>query len=217
MGRGRVGRGWEDGAVRLFASVRPPAFVLDHLRGALDLATAGADLPVRWTAEENWHLTVAFFGEVPEGALGELTGALAENADTTPPFELRLRGAGVFSGRTLWVGASGDVDVMAHLSRTSRAAGEQVSSHHDTRERVRSHLTVGRVLDDGSAARRACSRDRERIPGPVDRLVHALALYEGPTWTVEDLLLEQSWPGGGRSGGPRYERVARWRLGAVAG
>ncbi len=190
--------------MRLFASVRPPVPVLDHLRAAL--ALSAVDAPVRWTAEENWHLTVAFFGDVPDGALDELTHEVSALAAATPPFELRLRGAGVFSGRTLWIGASGATAVMAELAASVRVVAEQVSSFRDTRERLRPHLTVGRVVDDGSAARRACSRDRSRLPGPVDHLVHVLALYEGPGWQVDRLLVEQSWPGQGRGGGPRYER-----------
>jgi 2'-5' RNA ligase len=195
---------WHACRVRLFASVRPPTPVLDHLRDALALTTSGMDAPVRWTAEENWHLTVAFFGDVPDGAEGELADLLTAVAADAEPFELRLRGAGVFSGRTLWVGAAGDVDLMARLAAAARSAGEEVSRFRDTRARLRPHLTVGRVLDDGSAARRACSRDRERVPSAVDHLVRVLATYEGPSWTVDALLLEQSWPGEGRGGGPRY-------------
>lgn len=199
--------------MRVFASVRPPAPVLDHLRAALDLATAGLEPPVRWTAQENWHLTVAFFGEVPDGAADRLGGGLARVASEVGPFDLRLRGAGVFAGRTLWVGAGGEVDAMAALAAAAKDVGEEVTRHRDARERLRSHLTVGRVLDDGSAARRSCSRDRNRVPGPVDALVHALALYEGPTWLVDELLLEQSWPGQGRGGGPRYAVLESHRLG----
>lgn len=199
--------------VRLFASVRPPTPALDHLRGALALTTSGLDVPVRWTAEENWHLTVAFFGEVPDGAEAELAGLLSGLASGARPFDLRLRGAGVFSGRTLWIGASGEVEAMARLSAAARSAGEQVSSFRDTRRRLRPHLTVGRVLDDGSVARRACSRDRERVPSAVDHLVRALAGYEGPTWTVDTLGLEESWPGQGRGGGPRYALRSSHRLG----
>ena len=172
---------------------------------------------MRWTAEENWHLTVAFFGEVADGAVGELSDTLGGVAASSTPFALRLRGAGVFAGRTVWIGASGGVDAMARLSAAARDAGVRATTFRDVRERLRPHLTVGRVLDDGSAARRACSRDRARVPGPVDGLVHALALYEGPEWTVDHLLLEQSWPGQGRGGGPRYREVARWQLSAVAG
>lgn len=231
--------------MRLFASVRPPVAVLDHLRAALDLTGLGAspDVPLRRTAEETWHLTVAFFGEVPDGTLPELEDLLAEAAAGRPAFELRLRGAGVFSGRTVWVGAGGDVAAMAGLAAAARDAGEQVSRYRDGHERVRPHLTVARTTADPRGARpdrrgrdgrhlarpggpdrdreRGRDRDRDRArrpePGPVDALVHALALYEGPTWTVDELLLEQSWPGRGPGGGPLYERVARWPLPAVAG
>jgi len=206
--------------VRLFASVRPPADVLDHLRAALDLTGLGTspDVPLRRTAEETWHLTVAFFGEVPDGALGELEELLADAARERPTFELRLRGAGVFSGRTVWVGVGGDVEAMARLAGVARAAGEQVSRYRDGRERQRPHLTVARATADGPRpARSRGRRDRDPGPNPVDGLVHALALYEGPTWTVDELHLEQSWPGRGRGGGPLYEQVARWPLPAVAG
>ncbi|MDO8107457.1 RNA 2',3'-cyclic phosphodiesterase [Isoptericola sp. b441] len=193
--------------MRLFASLRPPVPVLDHLRHALVLATAGAELPVRWTAEENWHLTVAFYGEVPDGAADELADALAEVAAGVPPFSLRLRGAGVFAGRTVWVGAAGDLDAMATLAARARAAGESISAFRD-RERLRPHLTVGRVVAE--PRRRVW---RRVTPTAVDRLVHALALYEGPTWTVDTLLLEQSWPGAGRGGGPLYDTRASHPLG----
>lgn len=198
--------------MRLFVSVRPPAPVLDHLRGALDLATRGIDAPVRWTVEENWHLTVAFFGEIPDGARAQASAGVAAVAARAAPFELRLRGAGVFSGRTLWVGAGGDVVAMVTLASAAKEVGEQLG-RPDRRERQRPHLTVGRVVDDGTAARRACSRDRGRLPGPVDALVHALALYEGPTWRVGEIHLEQSWPGQGRGGGPRYAVLESHPLG----
>jgi 2'-5' RNA ligase len=47
----------------------------------------------------------------------------------------------------------------------------------------------------------------------VEALVRALAVYEGPAWRVEDVLLLQSQPGEGRGGGPLYTTVGTWRLG----
>src|SRR4051794_16848653 len=98
--------------MRLFAAVWPPDHVLDHL----DLALAsvrgepsGLSSAVRWSAREAWHLTVAFYGDLPDGVVPDLTTDLAELAAGIAPYELALHGAGVFSHRTLWVGVAGDL------------------------------------------------------------------------------------------------------------
>ncbi len=44
-------------------------------------------------------------------------------------------------------------------------------------------------------------------------LVRALAVYEGPRWQVDELLLVSSRPGAGRGGGPLYEAVETFPLG----
>jgi len=45
-------------------------------------------------------------------------------------------------------------------------------------------------------------------------IVRALAVYEGPRWTVDELLLMSSQPGAGRGGGPLYEVIDRFALGS---
>lgn len=197
--------------MRLFAAVRPPADVLGHLAAAL----AGLHAPaqpdgVRWTAEENWHLTLAFYGEVPDGALEELVTGLTGVAATTPPFSLRLRGAGVFAHRTLWIGAGGDVEVMAGLAAAAGEAGSEVTGRADERPRHRPHLTVGRVVAERSGRARRTGRAADQVQG----VVHALSLYEGPSWHVDHLVLVRSRPGAGRGGGPLYDDVARIELGS---
>jgi RNA 2',3'-cyclic 3'-phosphodiesterase len=204
--------------MRLFAAVRPPQQVLEHLAAALSAVGAGADVApdagrVRWTVPENWHLTLAFYGEVPDGAQDELDAALAEGAAGVAPFALRLRGAGVFSGRTLWVGSGGDLEPMVELSLAARRAGGEVTSWEDERVRSRPHLTVGRVTPArrGRSARRGGTRHAG--PDDVDRLVRALAVYEGPTWDVRQIELVRSEPGRGRGGGPLYTPVSVHPLG----
>lgn len=205
--------------MRLFAAVRPPVDVLDHLDLALRVVRAGAvaddrTSPVRWSAEENRHLTVAFYGEVPAGPAEDLARGLARVADETEPFELRLRGAGVFSHRTLWVGASGEVEAMNRLSARAAEAGAEAGTRPDERVRSRPHLTVGRVSPAARPTRRSRRRPDDEPPSaPVDALVHALSVYEGPVWTVEELRLVESEPGAGRGGGPLYTTVDAWRLG----
>ena len=105
--------------MRLFAAVWPPEHVLDHLDLALASvrgAPSGLPSAVRWSARESWHLTVAFYGDLPDGAVPGLSADLAEVAARTEPYELALHGAGVFSHRTLWVGVAGDLAVQRELS-----------------------------------------------------------------------------------------------------
>jgi hypothetical protein len=42
-------------------------------------------------------------------------------------------------------------------------------------------------------------------------------VYSGPLWTVEDVVLVQSWPGEGRRGGPAYEVLETFGLGGAGG
>ncbi len=211
--------------MRLFVAVRPPDPVLLHLdravAGVRDLADGAG---VRWTAPENLHLTLAFFGEVPDGALGELTSGLDGVVAGADPFEIGLRGAGVFGGRTLWVGATGEVESMVRLAAAARTAGESVSRFRDERPRLRPHLTIGRLPPARSSGRPGArsagsgrGRGASRPSAEADHLVRALAVYEGPRWSVAQTLLVSSVPGAGRGGGPRYETVRRMPLGAVAG
>lgn len=204
--------------MRLFSAVRPPAPVLDHLAAALDVSV-GTRRPdgLRWTAQENWHLTLAFYGQVPDGALGDIQAGLADAAGTTAPFRLRLRGAGVFAHRTLWVGAAGDVAAMGALASAAVAVGTEVTGRVDERPRHRPHLTVGRVTAGrpgragrgGRTGRTAGPAGPGRPPDPVQGLVHAMSLYDGPEWVVDHLVLVSSRPGAGRGGGPLYEDVDR--------
>ncbi|WP_029291121.1 RNA 2',3'-cyclic phosphodiesterase [Cellulomonas sp. HZM] len=206
--------------MRTFAAVWPPEDVLDHLDLALATVRggpAGASGAVRWSARETWHLTTAFYGDVPDGAVAGLAAALREECSALGPYELALRGAGVFSHRTVWVGATGAVDAHRVLTTACGAAGEQVGAHDDGRARERPHLTIGRARPGSGTQRRPLRRRSPRGPArpgepvpddPVASLVRALAVYEGPRWTVGSVLLVESRPGEGRGGGPLYRTLA---------
>jgi len=210
--------------VRLFAAVWPPEHVLDHLDLALASvrgAPSGLSQAVRWSARETWHLTAAFYGDLPDGAVPGLTADLAELASDIESYELALRGAGVFAHRTLWVGVAGELERQRAVGAGCVEAGEAAGAVPDGRARDRPHLTVGRVRPGSRPSRRRSSRPERGGPGPEPErdedvaagLVRALAVYEGPTWPVHELLLVSSQPGAGRGGGPLYERVATFPLG----
>lgn len=190
--------------MRLFAALYADDAVRDHLALALSDAQAqetrrpdGAPL-VRWTSPELWHVTVSFFGDVPEGAAPDLAAALAPVAQDVPPLSLRLRGAGVFDRRVLWVGAGGaDVERLRVLSAAVAEAAGDVGVRVDRRPRQRAHLTVARAAAGArQAQRRARSRGRAGdaavVGDPLAGPAAALAVYAGPDWTAHELHLVES-------------------------
>jgi len=178
--------------MRLFAAIVPPAAVLDHLATALDQVIprrAGQRDPL--LPRSNWHITLAFFGQVPSGHLPELAEGLAEITADWPSFELELAGAGSFSARQAWIGVGGDV---ATLKRLMSAVGEVWFQPTEDRPRRshRPHLTFSRAVVQGDL------RDQLR----------ALTVYRGPSWTVTSVDLLESKLGQGAGGHSHYAAVA---------
>lgn len=211
--------------MRLFASLHPDEAACGHLDLALAAVRAhepvlpgGAPL-VRWTPRELWHLTVSFYGEVPDGAVPDLTTSLADVAARTAPLELSLRGAGVFDRRVLWVGVGGDTDALRTLSAEAAGAAEDVGVRVDRRPRQRAHLTVARAGAGARQAERRARRGRAATQGPTVRdalegPAAALAVYDGPRWTARSLALVESELGGTR---PVHRVVETLPLGTAPG
>ena len=199
--------------MRLFAAVTPPDDVLEHLETTLASVRGGQASGLRWTLPEARHITLAFYGEVPEGYLDDVASALDDVAAAHRSFAAALRGAGLFDGRTLWVGCSGDG--WGQLMSAAGRIGTDLLGRAEDR-RSRPHLTVARVAGRGRAARGPA---RGADPDAVDpaALAHALALYTGPTWSVDEVALMSSRLGAGPGGSPRYDVVHRSALAAVAG
>lgn len=217
--------------MRLFVCLRPPAAGLEHLAGALG-AIAPADPDgrgLRWVPPEQRHVTLAFYGDVPEGAVPDLVAGLGETAAEHRPLVLELAGAGAFHGQALWVGVreiaetGGLTSLMAACGELGAAPGARAP-----RERVRAHLTVARM---SGRSRRASGRGARRrgargtAPGALDRatprapqdevaaLARALAVYRGPQWSADRIELVHSRLGEGPGGGPVHEPVATVMLG----
>lgn len=189
--------------MRLFAAVLPPTDVTDELAAKIAelKALPGAD-GLRWTGRPGWHLTLAFYGEVDDDAVPDLSARLERAAHRTPAFPLSLRGGGQFGhGRALWAGAHGDLDTLRLLADRSEAAARKAGIPMGEHRRYKPHLTLAR------------SRDAF----PVRPYVEALHPFTGTAWTVRELCLVRSHlPTSGVSGEqPRYRAVARWPLGTA--
>lgn len=182
-------------------AVRPPSAAVQDLDQRLSgLRAVTKDL--RWTASEQWHLTLAFLGEVDERRSAELSPRLARAAARVVELSLSLAGAGTFPrradrARVLWVGLVGDVTGLGRLATAARAAARRSGIPVEDR-RFAAHLTLARA----------------RPPGGVDltSVVTALSAYAGPSWTATELELVCSHLG------PvvRHETVGRWPLGRHA-
>ncbi|MFJ9035128.1 RNA 2',3'-cyclic phosphodiesterase [Streptomyces sp. NPDC102406] len=181
--------------MRLFAAVLPPRAVLVELGLAVDRLPDGDGL--RWTGRDGWHLTLAFYGDVPETAAAELGERLGRAAVGTEPFELALGGGGQFGGRTLWAGVRGGTEALRRLAERAGAAGREAGLPTEHREH-RPHLTLARA----------------RATTDLTPYVTALDTFTGAPWTVAELALMRSdLPRSGVPGErPRYEKVAAWEL-----
>lgn len=195
--------------MRVFAAIRPSPVALEHLDSALEEMRGSSGLSLRWGDPSQWHLTLAFRPDLPEGAVPETFEVLAAAAARHAPMTLQLSGAGMFSARTLWMGVGGQTQHLTALM------GEELLGEED-RERRRAHLTVARVSARAPRAPRR-RRGEPRPPDPSQLLlssaVHALSVYRGPPWCAEELELLSSRPGQGRSGGPLHEVLGTVPLG----
>jgi 2'-5' RNA ligase len=189
--------------MRLFAAVLPPDDVVRELGSVVDglRSLPGADR-MRWTGRPGWHFTLAFYGEVDDALVPELSDRLERAARRTGPFPLAVRGGGQFGhGRALWAGAGEDVAALRLLAERAEAAARKAGVPMGEHRRYKAHLTVAR------------SREATDVRPYLD----ALAAFAGRTWTVDELALVRSrLPVSGVPGEqPRYEAVGRWALGGA--
>ncbi|MFC5220860.1 RNA 2',3'-cyclic phosphodiesterase [Streptomyces coerulescens] len=189
--------------MRLFAAVLPPPDVTSEL--AAEVAELrglpGAD-GLRWTGRPGWHFTLAFYGEVDDDLVPDLSERLTRAARRTAPFPLALRGGGQFGhGRALWAGAEGDLETLRLLADRSEAAARKAGVPMGEHRRYKPHLTVA----------------RSRSAVDVRPYLTALDGFTSRTWTVDELvLMRSSLPTSGVPGEqPRYEAVARRPLGGA--
>jgi RNA 2',3'-cyclic 3'-phosphodiesterase len=182
--------------MRLFVGLTPPVAVLDDLDAACaPLRSGRTDL--RWTSRELWHITLSFLGEVSAESLGRLTPRLERAARRHPVFGLSLAGGGAFPGpgraSVLWTGLAGDRKALGKLAMSVSAGARRAGTPPpDEGRRYRPHVTLARC----------------RSPADVRAIVGPLTGYAGPVWTVREVHLIRSQPGGS----PRYETIGSWQL-----
>jgi 2'-5' RNA ligase len=177
--------------VRLFVALWPPPDAVAELLAAVgEVRPHGPGL--RWTAPEQWHLTLAFLGEVPDERRPELDERLARAATRHPPLTLRFAGGGRFGTRVLFTKVEGDREPLVRLAASAAAAARRSRIPVEDRA-YRPHLTLarGRGSDD------------------LRPLAARLDSFAGGAWTASRLDLVESRLGQGPA---RYVSVMSWPL-----
>jgi len=216
--------------VRLFTALILPDAASRHLDAALGgiggslVADPGAGL--RWTPRQQRHLTLAFHGNVPDGAVPGYVEALerAIRDAAVESFSVALAGGGSFSGRTLWAGVGEGEKQLKKLSAIVEEAAAEAGFWPDDHAGGRPHVTLARVSSNrGEAHRRSGRRNQGRrgdrsggAGGPgdetpianLDAWARALAIYRGPVWTANTVYVLRSELGKGPASGPLHTEIA---------
>ena len=126
--------------MRLFVAVVPPIEVVEDLSEFVEPRREHPDDDIRWAADEHWHITLAFLGDVPDWKTEELGERLERAAKRQKPFELQLTGAGAFPGvRSMSPSGSGS------STRTTVRSGPRAACNSSSPGWVRARDTVRRT------------------------------------------------------------------------
>ncbi|MEV3854091.1 RNA 2',3'-cyclic phosphodiesterase [Streptomyces sp. NPDC050095] len=178
-----------------FIALAPPDSAKDELAHALRPAYA-AYPDLRWNRIEDWHITLAFLGELPVRTVQRLRSPLADLATARPALELALLGGGHFDERVLWSGIDGDLDQLHELAEAVRAQVRDCGVTFVERP-LRPHLTLAR-------ARRY---DNVSVPAAAA----GLDGFTGRPWQTERLHLVGSTVRS-QSSARRYRDIDSWPL-----
>ncbi|MFD0019822.1 RNA 2',3'-cyclic phosphodiesterase [Streptomyces sp. NPDC058382] len=179
--------------VRVFIALAPPDHAKDELADRLRPAY-DTHPQMRWNRIEDWHITLAFLGELPTETVPLLRPPLAGLAAAHRPPGLALRGSGTFDDRVLWSGVDGDLDALHTLAADVRTTVKRCGVALEDRP-LRPHLTLARARrgDQSSTA----------------EIAEGLAGFSGRRWPAQRLHLVGS--NAGRGGGPvRYRDIDAW-------
>ena len=210
--------------MRLFIAIVPPPSALAELSAAVDQLRAEADpryngaVPVgdhalpgqadpvpsaagqrlRWTSSGQWHLTLAFLGEVDDAVLAKLRPRLERAVARHPAQRLAIAGAGAFptprKARVLWAGLRADNRALGALAASVAAAARRAGAPSpDEDRRLKPHLTLARCRDTAD----------------LSSFTSALAGFAGQEWTADSVRLVRSYLS---AAAPRYETAGEWPL-----
>jgi 2'-5' RNA ligase len=170
--------------MRVFAALEVPPGVRDGIAGAFSKARSLAP-KAKWVATEAMHLTLHFFGEIPEAEIGGFAPVFDDPALRSPAIRAQLGAAGFFPGggppRVLWVGlARGVEEIRTFWSRFTerleslRADGGPLRNWAPDSRGFSPHITVART---GAVPLSRHWADEAAVP-PGEFLIERCVLFQ---------------------------------------
>ena len=133
--------------IRSFLAIDLLTPMQTRLEEEISLFKRGNNLPVRWVAGKNIHLTVKFLGESEPSRVMQLGDKLEPLLKAYEPFEIQVGGLGAFPSmgnpRVIWIGVQAP-PVMEKLVREIEEISAIEGFERENR-RFSPHLTLGRV------------------------------------------------------------------------
>lgn len=162
-------------AVDISAEARTKA--ADYAR---EIRSEFPDVRAGWERPEKMHLTLKFLGDTDEGRLNDLAERLRTVAAEFGPFDISVRGTGVFPNanrpRVLWLGVAGATEELTYLARAVDEACATVGFPREQRDH-RPHLTIARVREPERGAPLAAEHLRREFDSD-DFEVKSLSIVE---------------------------------------
>jgi 2'-5' RNA ligase len=147
---------------------------------------------VRWSSPNQWHITVAFLGEVAENRLTVIKESVAAASSGFLSFPIELKGFGCFpprgNSKVVWSGVDHGSTELSEMAVQVQARLSAVGFQFEKRKFV-AHLTLGRIERSGKerAWREALTPLSTTIP---EMRCDNLSLYQsqltpsGPRYTI---------------------------------
>ena len=167
---------------RVFCAIEIPSLtrqrVLHHIT---KLRASVPDVRASWSREISIHLTLKFFGEIPEALVNNLGAAISRSVSGVVSFPILIADSGVFpqprDPRVLWIGVTDLKGQLTNLHERLETEFEKEGFPRDTRP-FHPHLTLARLRNQRGA--RDIARVHEELSFPPEEI------------TVTELLLIRS-------------------------
>lgn len=140
----------DERTVRSFLALDSPKDILQEIGKAQEQLKRLIHGEIRWVRPEAIHLTLKFFGDVPEHDVAKISAVAGKVAAGVRPFDLTIGGVGGFPDRyrqprVIWLGMGGEAARLVTFQKGMERALQEIGFPREERPFL-PHLTLGRVL-----------------------------------------------------------------------